>query len=86
MQEVRHRRIFLEFGAFHRLQMEETAMSKREMVDTGSDKWHVRRDPKGRFSTSVDVGRSLSADKRHKAKGDAKPGEGDRGDHRSKKH
>lgn len=36
-------------------------MSKREMVDTGSDKWHVRRDPKGRFSTSVDVGRSLSA-------------------------
>ncbi|KPH05868.1 hypothetical protein CO657_35520 (plasmid) [Rhizobium acidisoli] len=61
-------------------------MSKREMVDTGSDKRYVRRDPKGRFSTSVDVGRSLSADKRHKAKGDAKPGEGDRGDHRSKKH
>ncbi|ACE94150.1 hypothetical conserved protein (plasmid) [Rhizobium etli CIAT 652] len=61
-------------------------MSKRELIDTGTDKRYVRRDDQGRFSESADVGRSLSADKRRKAKNDAKPGEGDRGDHHSKKH
>lgn len=59
-------------------------MSKRELIDTGTDKRYVRRDEKGQFKESVDVGRSLSADKRQKAKHDAKPGEGDRGDHHSK--
>jgi hypothetical protein len=44
----------------------------------------VRRDAKGQFKESVDVGRSLSADKRQKAKHDAKPGEGENGDHKSK--
>lgn len=38
----------------------------------------------GKFKESADVGRSLSADKRHQAKNDAKPGEGDKGDHKSK--
>jgi hypothetical protein len=70
----------------YRLQTEETTMSKRELIDTGTDKRYVRRDAKGRFSESVDVGPSLSADKRHKAKRDAKPGDGDRGDHHAKKH
>ena len=56
-------------------------MSKRELIDTGSDKRYVRCDDKGRFKESTDVGRSLSADKRHKARAEAKPGEGDRGDH-----
>lgn len=55
-------------------------MSKRELIDTGTDKRYVRRDKDGKFKESVDVSRSLSADKRHKAKRDAKPGEGDRGD------
>lgn len=59
-------------------------MSKRELIDTGTDKRYVRRDEDGRFKESVDVGRSLSADKRHKAESDAKPGEGDRGDHRTR--
>jgi hypothetical protein len=59
-------------------------MSKRELIDTGSDKRYVRRDGRGRFKKSVDVGRSLSADRRHDAKNDAKPGEGDRGDHKPK--
>ncbi|MEW9523665.1 hypothetical protein MRBLRH8O_001470 [Agrobacterium radiobacter] len=59
-------------------------MSKRELIDTGTDKRYVRRDEKGQFKESVDLGRSLSADKRHKAMHDAKPGEGDLGDH--KKH
>jgi hypothetical protein len=61
-------------------------MSKRELIDTGTDKRYVRRDEKGRFKESVDVGRSLSADKRQKAKTVAKPGEGDKGDHRPAKH
>ena len=61
-------------------------MSKRELIDTGTDKRYVRRNKKGQFKESVGVGRSLSADKRHKAKRDAKPGEGDRGDHRTSRH
>ena len=59
-------------------------MSKRELIDTGTDKRYIRRDEDGKFKESVDVGRSLSADKRHQAKSDAKPGECDKGDHKSK--
>ncbi len=61
-------------------------MSKRELIDTGTDKRYVRRDEKGQFKESVDVGRSLSTDKRQKAKTVAEPGEGDKGDHRPAKH
>ena len=57
-------------------------MKKRELIDTGNDKPYVRRDVDGKFKESVDVGRSLSADKRHDAKNDAKPGQGDKGDHK----
>ncbi|MBU2329454.1 MAG: hypothetical protein KJ755_19215 [Alphaproteobacteria bacterium] len=57
-------------------------MPKRELIDTGNDKRYVRRDEDGKFKESVDVGRSLSADKRHDAKNAAKPGAGDKGDHR----
>lgn len=53
---------------------------KRELIDTGTDKRYVRRDEKGRFKDVVDVGRSLSQDRRRKAKTAAKPGQGDRGD------
>ena len=53
---------------------------KRELIDTGTDKRYVRRDENGRFKESDDVGKSLSADRRRKAKTEAKPGEGDRGD------
>jgi len=59
-------------------------MSKRELIGTGIDKRYVRRDEQGQFKGSVDVGRSLSADKRHEAKHEAKPGEGDKGDHKKK--
>lgn len=55
-------------------------MTKRELIDTGTDKRYVRRDEAGRFKESVDVGRSLSRDRRKQAENDAKPGEGDRGD------
>jgi hypothetical protein len=54
--------------------------SNRELIDTGTDKRYVRRDEKGRFKESVDVGRSLAADRRSKSKTVAKKGQGDRGD------
>jgi hypothetical protein len=54
--------------------------SKRELIDTGTDKRYVRRDAEGQFKESDDVGRSLSADRRRKAKTKVKSGEGDRGD------
>ena len=53
---------------------------KRELIDTGTDKRFVRRDDKGRFEESDDVGRSLSQDVRQKAKTKVPPGQGDRGD------
>jgi hypothetical protein len=59
-------------------------MSKREEISPNGDKRYVRRDAKGQFKTEVDEGRSLSADARQKAKHDAKPGQGDRGDHHAK--
>jgi hypothetical protein len=58
--------------------------NKRELIDTGTDKRFVRRDDEGQFSESDDVGRSLAADRRRKAKTEAKPGEGDRGDRKTK--
>lgn len=59
-------------------------MSKRELIDTGTDKRFVRRDENGHFKESDDVGRSLAADRRSKAKTTVKSGQGDRGDR--KKH
>jgi hypothetical protein len=56
----------------------------RELIDTGTDKRYVRRGKKGHFKESDDVGRSLSADRRKKAKTTAKKGEGDKGDRKRK--
>ncbi|MFL6228236.1 MAG: hypothetical protein ACJ741_05620 [Pyrinomonadaceae bacterium] len=54
--------------------------SKRELIDTGTDKRYVRRDEKGQFKESDDVGRSLSQDVKREAKTKVKSGQGDRGD------
>ena len=59
-------------------------MADRELIDTGNDKRYVRRDENGQFKESDDVGRSLAADRRTKAKTTSKSGQGDRGD--QKKH
>ena len=59
-------------------------MSTREEIAPNGDKRYIRRDDHGRIKTSVEEGRSLSDDARHKAKRDAKPGQGDRGDHYAK--
>ena len=58
--------------------------SKRELIDTGTDKRYVRRDDKGRFDESDDVGRSLTQDVRKRAKTKVPPGQGDRGDQKRK--
>jgi hypothetical protein len=55
--------------------------AKRELIEpTPGDKRYVRRDDEGRFKEVEDVGRSLAQDQKRKAKNDAKPGQGDRGD------
>ena len=56
------------------------ASGKRELVNTGSDKRFVRRGASGQFKESDDVGKSLSSDRRRKAKTVSKAGQGDRGD------
>jgi hypothetical protein len=56
--------------------------AKRELIDTGTDKRYVRRNKRGQFKESDDVGRALSADVRRRAKTIAKPGQGDKGDRR----
>jgi hypothetical protein len=57
--------------------------AKRKLIDTGTNKLYVRRNARGTsFKEVVDVGRSLSADRRHKARTVAGRGQGDRGDRR----
>jgi hypothetical protein len=57
-------------------------MPDRELINTGTDKRYVRRDERGRFKESDDVGRSLAADRRQKAEHESRKGQGDRGDRR----
>ena len=55
--------------------------SKRTLIEPhAGDKRYIRRDARGRIKESVDVGRSLAADRRSKSKKKAKPGQGDKGD------
>jgi hypothetical protein len=60
----------------------------RELIEPHKgDKRYVRRAKSGRLtSKQVDVGRSLAADRRSKAKRVAKKGEGDRGDQPRRSH
>jgi hypothetical protein len=58
-------------------------MAKRELIDTGTDKRFVRRAKDGTFKESDDVGKSLAADRRVKAKATAKSGQGDKGDRKT---
>ena len=55
---------------------------KRELIDTGRDKRYTRRDSAGKFNESDDQGRSLSQDRKKKAKTKVKSGQGDKGDRR----
>jgi hypothetical protein len=55
-------------------------MAKREPIKPKGDAPFIRRDAKGR--ESAEVGKSLAADRRTKARTVSKPGQGDRGDRR----
>jgi hypothetical protein len=57
---------------------------KRELIAPNGDKRYVKRDSKGQFKESDDVGRSLSQDVRKSAKTKVKSGYGDQGDQASK--
>jgi len=59
-------------------------MARRERIDTGTDKRYARRDARGRFTASDDVGRSAAADQRTPKAGPTRKGQGDRGDRPSK--
>ena len=55
--------------------------SKRTTIEPHKgDKRYVRRNKQGEFKKEVNVGRSLAADRRSKAKTKVKKGQGDRGD------
>ena len=54
--------------------------AKRELISPRGDKRYIRRDAAGRIKESDDVSRSLSQDRRRKAKKATKSGQGDRGD------
>ena len=58
--------------------------SKRELIDTGTDKRYVRRNEKGQFSEVVDVGKSLSQDRKRQAKTEVPSGQGDKGDQKKR--
>jgi hypothetical protein len=58
--------------------------SKRELIDTGTDKRYIRRDAQGQFKESDDQGRSLSRDRKTKAKTVVPKGQGDKGDQKPK--
>jgi hypothetical protein len=57
--------------------------AKRELIAPRGDKRYIRRAAAGRIKESDDVSRSLSQDRRRKAKTAAKSGQGDRGDRRT---
>jgi hypothetical protein len=58
-----------------------SANSTRELVEPRrGDKRYVRRDSRGRFAESDDVGRSLATDIKQAARNKVKAGQGDRGD------
>jgi hypothetical protein len=60
-------------------------MPKRELVEQGPGKRYARRDAQGRFTKDqTEVGRSLSSDRRTKARTTVPKGQGDRGDQRSR--
>lgn len=54
--------------------------AKRTLIAPKGDKRYVRRNKRGRFKESDDVSRSLSSDRRKRAKRKAPRGQGDKGD------
>ena len=54
---------------------------REEITEASGEKRFIRRDEQGHFTEDqVDVGRSLTADRRREAQHEAPRGQGDRGD------
>ena len=64
--------------------MAKRSSSKRELIDTGTHQVFAKRGAKGQFK-EMDVGRSLTVDRRRAAKATVKSGHGDQGDRPKKK-
>ena len=64
--------------------MSERENNDRERIEPGNDSRYVRRDDKGQFKESDDVGRSLSQDRKTDAENEVRKGQGDRGDQRDR--
>ena len=62
-----------------------SSSGKRTEIAPKGDKRYVRRNDKGQFTESDDVGRSLSKDVKQHAKKEVKAGYGDKGDQPKKK-
>jgi hypothetical protein len=60
-------------------------MGKRELIEPKpGDKRYIRRDDGGHFTKEQDdIGRSLTQDRRNKAKHETPHGQGDRGDRKA---
>jgi hypothetical protein len=56
---------------------------KRERLESRNATFFARRTSKGRFKEMDEQGRSLTTDRRRRAKRRTKPGYGDRGDRRA---
>ena len=54
--------------------------ARRKPIKSNIDEPFVRRGARGKFKESDDVGKSLPADRRKKAKTKVKSGQGDKGD------
>jgi hypothetical protein len=73
--------MLLNFRGNKQMPTEKKAPSKRELIEpTKGDKRFVRRKADGTFGKTVDVGKSLAADRKHSAKTKVPKGQGDRGD------
>lgn len=59
--------------------------AKRTLIAPKGDKRFVRRNARGQFKESDDVGRSLAQDRRSRAKRTTSKGQGDRGDSRRRR-
>jgi hypothetical protein len=71
--------------AYQESAMRRKTAAKRTLIAPRGSKRYIRRDASGRIKKSVDVGKSLAADRRSKSKTVAKAGQGDRGDRPSAK-
>jgi hypothetical protein len=68
----------LNFGGINPMATEKKAPSKRELIEpTKGDKRYVRRKADGTFGKTVDVGKSLAADRKQTAKKKVPKGQGD---------